>query len=99
MALKAIRRLSDGRDVLLAGEIALRNGQIIHWGNGRGHHKPNEMLRHSTLTSRVKSLLPENKLVNCYLIWWAVMKYITESTYCFYQAIPGYNLVFPDDFQ
>ncbi|WP_073525527.1 hypothetical protein [Pseudomonas fluorescens] len=50
-------------DVLFAGEVYIKNGNIEFWTNGSGHYQPPTELRDTNLTPIVKELLPNDRYV------------------------------------
>lgn len=53
--------LSEGDDVLFAGELFFQNASLIKWSNASGHYLPDCCLRYLNLTPYLKKLLPDEK--------------------------------------
>lgn len=52
--------LTQGKDVLFAGEFLFEGGQLKLWTNGSGHYLPVAELRLTNLTEVVRRILPED---------------------------------------
>ncbi|MDH7464184.1 hypothetical protein QEG73_23000 [Chitinophagaceae bacterium 26-R-25] len=56
--------LSYRADVLYAGELFFRHGELEKWTNGSGHYQPSAALRQTNLIPYLQLLLPAEKFVD-----------------------------------